>query len=135
MTPGDIPFKTSQGIDEVRTRARKLPQRLRTVLILVDGASTLGELQIAAQRMGAPADALQSLLELGLVEIGPPLLTISTSPSHWRRTWSSAAVTPATSQAKNMLDNIGGGIGRLPTAEHRKQIIEFVDALPQLPGR
>ena len=45
------------------------------------------------------------------------------------------AVTPATSQAKNMLDNIGGGMGRLPTAVHRKQIIEFVDALPQLPGR
>jgi aryl-alcohol dehydrogenase-like predicted oxidoreductase len=45
------------------------------------------------------------------------------------------AVTPATSQAKNMLDNIGGGMGRLPTAEHRMQIIEFVDALPQLPGR
>ncbi len=45
------------------------------------------------------------------------------------------AVTPATSQAKNMLDNIGGGIGKLPTAAHRKQIIEFVDALPSLPGR
>lgn len=45
------------------------------------------------------------------------------------------AVTPATSQAKNMLDNIGGGIGRLPTPAHVKQIIEFVDALPALPGR
>ena len=45
------------------------------------------------------------------------------------------AVTPATSQAKNMLDNIGGGIGKLPTAAHRKQIVEFVDALPALPGR
>ena len=45
------------------------------------------------------------------------------------------AVTPATSQAKNMLDNIGGGIGRLPTDAHRKQIIAFVDALPPAPGR
>ncbi len=45
------------------------------------------------------------------------------------------AVTPATSQAKNMLDNIGGGIGRLPTPAHVKQIIEFVDALPPAPGR
>lgn len=40
------------------------------------------------------------------------------------------AVTPATSQAKNMIDNIGGGIGKLPTAAHRAQIIKFVDALP-----
>ena len=45
------------------------------------------------------------------------------------------AVTPATSQAKNMLDNIGGGIGRLPTEAHRKQIIEYVDALPPAGGR
>lgn len=40
------------------------------------------------------------------------------------------AVTPATSQAKNMIDNIGGGIGKLPTPAHREQIIKFVDALP-----
>ena len=45
------------------------------------------------------------------------------------------AVTPATSQAKNMIDNIGGGIGRIPTPAQREQIIKFVDAVPPLPGR
>lgn len=40
-------------------------------------------------------------------------------------------VTPATSQPKNMLDNLGGGIGRLPDEPLRKRIAEFVDALPQ----
>lgn len=40
------------------------------------------------------------------------------------------AVTPATSQVKHMLDNIGGGIGRLPTEAHRRQMIALVDALP-----
>jgi aryl-alcohol dehydrogenase-like predicted oxidoreductase len=40
------------------------------------------------------------------------------------------AITPATSQAKNMIDNIGGGIGAVPTAAQREQIIKFVDALP-----
>ena len=45
------------------------------------------------------------------------------------------AITPATSQAKNMIDNIGGGIGRIPTAAQREQIIKFVDALPPAPGR
>lgn len=39
-------------------------------------------------------------------------------------------VTPATSQAKNMLDNIGGGIGRLPDQALLKRMAEFVDALP-----
>jgi len=41
------------------------------------------------------------------------------------------ATTPATSQAKNMLDNLGGGVGRLPNAEQRKRMIALVDALPQ----
>jgi aryl-alcohol dehydrogenase-like predicted oxidoreductase len=39
-------------------------------------------------------------------------------------------VTPATSQAKNMLDNIGGGIGRLPNDAMRKRMAAFIDALP-----
>jgi aryl-alcohol dehydrogenase-like predicted oxidoreductase len=45
------------------------------------------------------------------------------------------AVTPATSNAEHMLDNIGGGIGRLPDAAARKRMAEFVDALPPAPPR
>jgi aryl-alcohol dehydrogenase-like predicted oxidoreductase len=45
------------------------------------------------------------------------------------------AVTPATSQARNMIDNIGGGIGRLPDAATRKRMAAFVDALPPAPAR
>ena len=39
-------------------------------------------------------------------------------------------VTPATSKASHMLDNIGGGIGRLPDAAMRRRMAEFIDALP-----
>lgn len=39
-------------------------------------------------------------------------------------------VTPSTSQAKNMIDNMGGGIGRLPNEAMRKRMVEFIDALP-----
>ena len=39
-------------------------------------------------------------------------------------------VTPATSQAKNMLDNIGGGIGRLPNDATRKRMADLVDTWP-----
>ncbi len=41
-------------------------------------------------------------------------------------------VTPATSQARNMLDNLGGGTGRLPDAATRKRMAEFIDALPKV---
>lgn len=44
------------------------------------------------------------------------------------------AATPATSQAKNMLDNLGGGIGRLPDEAMRKRMVAFIDALPQAAG-
>jgi aryl-alcohol dehydrogenase-like predicted oxidoreductase len=44
-------------------------------------------------------------------------------------------VTPATSQAKHMLDNIGGGIGRLPDDAMRQKMAELVDALPPAPER
>jgi aryl-alcohol dehydrogenase-like predicted oxidoreductase len=38
-----------------------------------------------------------------------------------------------TTKAAHMLDNIGGGIGRLPNEAMRKRMAEFVDSLP--PGK
>lgn len=39
-------------------------------------------------------------------------------------------VTPATSRPANMLDNLGGGMGRLPDAAMLRRMAEYVDALP-----
>jgi aryl-alcohol dehydrogenase-like predicted oxidoreductase len=39
-------------------------------------------------------------------------------------------VTPATSQARHMADNIGAATGRLPDEAMRRRMAEFVDALP-----
>jgi aryl-alcohol dehydrogenase-like predicted oxidoreductase len=40
------------------------------------------------------------------------------------------AITPATSRAANMADNMGGAMGRLPDAAMRKRMIALVDSLP-----
>jgi aryl-alcohol dehydrogenase-like predicted oxidoreductase len=40
------------------------------------------------------------------------------------------AVTPATSRARNMADNMGGAMGRLPDAAQRRRMVEYVEALP-----
>ena len=39
-------------------------------------------------------------------------------------------VTPATSKAKNMLDNIGAAYGELPDAATRRRMEELIDGLP-----
>lgn len=44
-------------------------------------------------------------------------------------------VTPSTSQVKNMLDNLGGGIGRLPDSTMRKRMTDLIDALPPVAVR
>ena len=41
------------------------------------------------------------------------------------------AATPATSRPSNMIDNLGGGRGRLPDAAALRRMAEYVDALPQ----
>jgi aryl-alcohol dehydrogenase-like predicted oxidoreductase len=39
-------------------------------------------------------------------------------------------VTPATSQARHMVDNLGGGAGRIPDDNMRRRMATLVDALP-----
>jgi aryl-alcohol dehydrogenase-like predicted oxidoreductase len=45
-------------------------------------------------------------------------------------------VTPATSQARNMADNMGAAVGSLPDEAMRRRMAEYIDALPaaQNPG-
>jgi len=40
------------------------------------------------------------------------------------------AITPATSKPHHMLDNIGGGTGRLPDAAMQRRMIDYIDSLP-----
>src|SRR5690606_31115117 len=39
-------------------------------------------------------------------------------------------VTPATSQARHMVDNLGGAVGPLPDEAMRRRMIELVNSLP-----
>ena len=39
-------------------------------------------------------------------------------------------VTPATSQARHMIDNLGAAMGRLPDEAMRQRMVQFVDTLP-----
>lgn len=67
MDGSEIFAKTSAGSEEMRSRDRRLPQRLRTLLIMVDGTRTAVQLQAAAATIGAPEGAVQTLIDLGLI--------------------------------------------------------------------
>ena len=88
LNDNDIYAKTAAGLDELRTRARKLPPRLRTLLIMVDGAAGVAQLRTSGAAMGAPANALDELLQLGLIE------------SIWQSPLAPAAAALATSAAQ-----------------------------------
>jgi hypothetical protein len=59
--------KTAKGRDEIERRSFKLPGRLRTLLIVVDGTRSIEELTADGVRLGAPDDALILLMREGFV--------------------------------------------------------------------
>lgn len=76
-----IVFKTSKGLEEVETKKYKLSQRARTVLILVDGNKTAGQVIEMARQLGSPATLLDDFVEKGLVEhrAGNPVVELGES--------------------------------------------------------
>jgi hypothetical protein len=69
MIPDSIVLvKSRAGVEEVKGRKLKLPPKLRTLLILVDGTKAVAVLNEEAAALGAPADALEELERQGLVE-------------------------------------------------------------------
>jgi hypothetical protein len=71
VNENQVYIKTALGSQELQSRARRLPSRVRTLLILVDGVQTLGQLQAAAAQLSAPEASLQLLIEQGLIEAKP----------------------------------------------------------------
>lgn len=59
--------KTDTGRAEIGTRQHKLAPPLRSLLLLVDGQRDLGQLRHVAATLHAPSDAIDRLLELGLI--------------------------------------------------------------------
>jgi hypothetical protein len=69
MSTPVVPSKTALGQDELRHRTHRLSQRHRTVLLLVDGRRSLGEVLGLANHAGAAISHFEELVRLGLVEV------------------------------------------------------------------
>ena len=58
--------KTAKGLSEIETRAHRLPPRLRSTLILVDGKRDADDLHALISQQ--PEETLQALAEQGFIE-------------------------------------------------------------------
>ncbi|HKX41730.1 MAG TPA: hypothetical protein VJO99_11265 [Burkholderiaceae bacterium] len=76
MVNGTVPIKTPDGQAELSTRARRLSQRHRTVLFLVDGKRSAVEVRTLASKAGVPDSCFDELLELGLIMLPPPTFSL-----------------------------------------------------------
>ena len=66
------PVKTAEGQAEIRQRHRRLTQRQRTLLLLVDGRRSAEQVKALALQAGATDTAFDELLDLGLIAAPPP---------------------------------------------------------------
>jgi hypothetical protein len=65
--PTNQPQRTASGHAELATRSRRLSQRHRTVLLLVDGRRNEQDIRKLAAQAGAGIECLDDLVRLGMV--------------------------------------------------------------------
>lgn len=73
MSTTYVPMKTPEAVAELSSRQRKLSQRHRTVLLLVDGKRPEDEVRQLAVAAGSPDTAFDELLDLGMISRPAPL--------------------------------------------------------------
>jgi hypothetical protein len=69
MRDDEVPNKTDAGRDEITSRAMKLPNGLRSILLMVDGQRTVAQLRGVMAGLKSPDDALQQLEALRLIAV------------------------------------------------------------------
>lgn len=67
MNPGEIYAKTDEGVRELKERQRNLPIALRSLLIMIDGNRTVGEVLARARALRVDASAVAALEREGLI--------------------------------------------------------------------
>ncbi len=73
MTSLSVPLKTPDGVAELSNRQRKLSQRHRTVLLLVDGRRPEAMVRQMAVLAGADEAYFDELVGLGLIAVPQPV--------------------------------------------------------------
>lgn len=86
--------KTDAGRQEIEQRTRRLPSALRSILLMVDGQRDADELASLIESLRAPADTLQQLMDLGLIEANEQAVAVQAAAV--------GGTAPAAAQAENV---------------------------------
>lgn len=134
--PSAPPQRTASGHAEMAKRGRRLTQRHRTVLLLVDGRRSEGDIRALAAKAGAGPDCLDDLQSMGLVALAGSAradamvteaagadssLLASSQSLHGDSSWS-------------VLDDVAGGAVDRPLAEARELLVRAVRQEAPLAG-
>jgi hypothetical protein len=76
VVAGTVPIKTPEGQAELTTRQRRVSQRHRTVLFLIDGKRSADEVRAMASKAGVPDSCFGELLDLGLIMLPEPTFSL-----------------------------------------------------------
>jgi hypothetical protein len=76
VVAGLIPIKTPEGQAELAARQRRVSQRHRTVLFLIDGKRTAEEVRTMALQAGVPGSCFGELIELGMIMLSEPTFSL-----------------------------------------------------------
>ncbi len=121
MMTADIYVKTALGLQEVSSRKMKLPNRLRLMLILVDGSRSMTKLREEGKRVGAPDDFVEQLAALDLVAPAGGVATVTPS----------AAIAVTAAEASGTVAAVAAPLGEYERFRAAKDFmnVTVVDAL------
>ena len=107
--------KTEAGRLEIEARTRRLPAALRSILLMVDGQRSHAELQGLIEGLKAPADALEQLQAMGLIEAGGAVVARPAAPATGAERAAPQANEAATDGAQEyrwLYDRMSGAVAR-----------------------
>jgi hypothetical protein len=106
-----IPCKTAAGHAELAARERRLSQRHRTLLFLVDGRRSLAEVFRLGEQAGVPRAYVDELLALGLIVMAAPVSqgAVDASEAAWSPTQQTRPHRSSRSDEGDPLDSLPFG--------------------------
>ena len=144
MDRNTVLAKTAKGQDEVKSRTHGLAQKQRTILIMVDGVATVGD--ILAKFGGIPeiAATLDALARDGFVEVKGVAGAATAPAARPAPSGAPAAAAPQTRKealsvlVRYLIDNLGPGAddltGRLEGARTGAEFAAAVERCAEMLG-